>query len=195
MPVTSGTFSNVILSSLMTTLIFQICKIRGLQDVLLTAVPVSLSSSYQSPTQPRPRPHPGHRPQGRWHQMDIDMDAEFGGMYASQGHAGPVQPHERKLSKFLIMFDNSNLLYFPGQFLSGRVIVELVDEMAITGEIILRSVPLNILCSHKKCPSWIPDCFCDRCVCWGFERNSHCNSIHSDDKPSPAKDGRSLFGR
>ena len=62
------------------------------------------------------------------------MDAEFGGMYASQGHAGPVQPHERKLSKFLIMFDNSNLLYFPGQFLSGRVIVELVDEMAITGE-------------------------------------------------------------
>jgi len=61
------------------------------------------------------------------------MDAEFGGMYASQGHAGPMQPHERKLSKFLIMFDNSNLLYFPGQFLSGRVIVELVDEMAITG--------------------------------------------------------------
>ena len=41
---------------------------------------------------------------------------------------------ERKLTKFLIMFDNSNLLYFPGQFLSGRVIVELQDEMAITGE-------------------------------------------------------------
>jgi len=40
---------------------------------------------------------------------------------------------ERKLTKFLIMFDNSNLLYFPGQFLSGRVIVELQDEMAITG--------------------------------------------------------------
>ena len=40
---------------------------------------------------------------------------------------------ERKLTKFLIMFDNSNLLYFPGQFLSGRVIVELADEMAITG--------------------------------------------------------------
>ena len=66
--------------------------------------------------------------------MDIDMDAEFGGMYAGQGHAGPMQPHERKLAKFLIMFDNSNLLYFPGQFLSGRVIVELADEMAITGE-------------------------------------------------------------
>ena len=41
---------------------------------------------------------------------------------------------ERRLTKFLILFDNSNLLYFPGQFLSGRVIVELVDEMAITGE-------------------------------------------------------------
>ena len=83
----------------------------------------------------QPRPYPGHRPQGRSHLMEPDiMDAEFGGMYASQGHAGPMQPHERKLSKFLIMFDNSNLLYFPGQFLSGRVIVELVDEMAITGE-------------------------------------------------------------
>ena len=42
---------------------------------------------------------------------------------------------ERKLTKFLIMFDNSNLLYFPGQFLSGRVIVELQDEMAITGNV------------------------------------------------------------
>ena len=41
---------------------------------------------------------------------------------------------ERKLTKFLIMFDNSNLLYFPGQFLSGRVIVELQEEMAITGQ-------------------------------------------------------------
>ena len=58
--------------------------------------------------------------------MDIDMDIDYGpGMYSGQ---------ERKLAKFLIMFDNSNLLYFPGQFLSGRVIVELQDEMAITGQ-------------------------------------------------------------
>jgi len=49
-------------------------------------------------------------------------------------HAMAGLPYpERKLTKFLIMFDNSNLLYFPGQFLSGRVIVELQDEMAITG--------------------------------------------------------------
>ena len=65
--------------------------------------------------------------------MDIDMDygtmAHNGTMYHQQARGG-----ERKLSKFLIMFDNSNLLYFPGQFLSGRVIVELVDEMAITGK-------------------------------------------------------------
>lgn len=47
--------------------------------------------------------------------------------------AAGMQLPERKLTKFLIMFDNSNLLYFPGQFLSGRVIVELQDEMAITG--------------------------------------------------------------
>ena len=68
--------------------------------------------------------------------MDIDMDygtmAHNGTMYHQQNRGG-----ERKLSKFLIMFDNSNLLYFPGQFLSGRVIVELVDEMAITGKISL----------------------------------------------------------
>ena len=42
---------------------------------------------------------------------------------------------ERRLTKFLILFDNSNLLYFPGQFLAGRVIVELHDEMAISGNI------------------------------------------------------------
>ena len=50
--------------------------------------------------------------------------------------AGGLPFPERKLTKFLIMFDNSNLLYFPGQFLSGRVIVELQDEMAITGAIL-----------------------------------------------------------
>ena len=39
----------------------------------------------------------------------------------------------RKLVKFLIMFDNSNLLFFPGQFLSGRVIVEVEDDMPVLG--------------------------------------------------------------
>ena len=57
--------------------------------------------------------------------MDIDYNMPVGNMQTF---------YERKLSKFLIMFDNSNLLYFPGQFLSGRVIVELQDEMAITGK-------------------------------------------------------------
>jgi hypothetical protein len=40
----------------------------------------------------------------------------------------------RKLIKFLIMFDNSNLLFFPGQFLSGRVIVEVEEDMAVMGK-------------------------------------------------------------
>ena len=61
--------------------------------------------------------------------MDIDYNMPVGNMQTF---------YERKLSKFLIMFDNSNLLYFPGQFLSGRVIVELQDEMAITGRDLLR---------------------------------------------------------
>ncbi|KAJ8985892.1 hypothetical protein NQ317_006266 [Molorchus minor] len=34
----------------------------------------------------------------------------------------------RKLLKFLILFDNTSLLYFPGQFLSGRVLIELQDD-------------------------------------------------------------------
>ena len=41
----------------------------------------------------------------------------------------------RKLIKFLIMFDNSNLLFFPGQFLSGRVIVEVEEDMAVLGRL------------------------------------------------------------
>ena len=40
----------------------------------------------------------------------------------------------RKLMKFLILFDNSNLLFFPGQFLSGRVILEVDDDMPVLGE-------------------------------------------------------------
>ena len=36
--------------------------------------------------------------------------------------------------KFLILFDNSNLLFFPGQFLSGRVILEVDDDMPVMGK-------------------------------------------------------------
>ena len=49
------------------------------------------------------------------------------------GAPGPFAP-TRKLIKFLIMFDNSNLLFFPGQFLSGRVIVEVEEDMAVLGK-------------------------------------------------------------
>lgn len=39
----------------------------------------------------------------------------------------------RKLLKFLIIFDNTSLLYFPGQFLSGRVLLELQDDTPALG--------------------------------------------------------------
>lgn len=39
----------------------------------------------------------------------------------------------RKLLKFLIIFDNTSLLYLPGQFLSGRVLIELRDNTPALG--------------------------------------------------------------
>ncbi|XP_063241732.1 arrestin domain-containing protein 4 isoform X2 [Bacillus rossius redtenbacheri] len=39
----------------------------------------------------------------------------------------------RKLLKFVILFDNTNLLYFPGQFLSGRVLIELESDTPALG--------------------------------------------------------------
>uniref|UniRef100_A0A0K8TLV3 Putative arrestin domain-containing protein 1 n=1 Tax=Tabanus bromius TaxID=304241 RepID=A0A0K8TLV3_TABBR len=39
----------------------------------------------------------------------------------------------KKLLKFLILFDNTSLLYFPGQFLSGRVLLELQDDTTAVG--------------------------------------------------------------
>ncbi|CAG0919404.1 unnamed protein product [Notodromas monacha] len=40
----------------------------------------------------------------------------------------------RKLQKFLILFDNSSLLYFPGQFVTGRVLVELEEDTPVIGQ-------------------------------------------------------------
>jgi hypothetical protein len=47
----------------------------------------------------------------------------------------------RKLLKFLILFDNTNLLYFPGQFLSGRVLVELEDDTPALGNVEFLPIP------------------------------------------------------
>ena len=55
--------------------------------------------------------------------------SEFG-----EGRSSGARMSSRKLLKFLIMFDNSNLLFFPGQFLSGRVIVEVDDDMPVMGK-------------------------------------------------------------
>ena len=62
----------------------------------------------------------------------------------SEIEAGDVTDHlvgksrnmSRKLMKFLILFDNSNLLFFPGQFLSGRVILEVDDDMPVLGKLL-----------------------------------------------------------
>jgi len=39
----------------------------------------------------------------------------------------------KKLRKFLILFDNPNLLYFPGQFISGRILIELEEDTPVVG--------------------------------------------------------------
>lgn len=49
-----------------------------------------------------------------------------------KNHKSKIMP--RKLMKFLILFDNTNLLYFPGQFLSGRVLLELQEDTPALGK-------------------------------------------------------------
>lgn len=50
----------------------------------------------------------------------------------SQFYSRWIMP--RKLLKFLILFDNTSLLYFPGQFLSGRVLLELQENTPVLGK-------------------------------------------------------------
>ena len=60
---------------------------------------------------------------------------------------GSVPPGGRKLLKFLILFENPNLLFFPGQFLSGRVLVELEDETPVTEA---TCVPGRVLATRER---------------------------------------------
>lgn len=53
------------------------------------------------------------------------------------------QKMPRKLLKFLILFDNTSLLYFPGQFLSGRVLIELQDDTPALGKNIWWALSTN----------------------------------------------------
>ncbi|GFQ82379.1 hypothetical protein TNCT_286831 [Trichonephila clavata] len=46
----------------------------------------------------------------------------------------------KKLRKFLILLDNESLLYFPGSFLTGRVLVDLDEDTAVTGVYIPRNL-------------------------------------------------------
>ena len=41
----------------------------------------------------------------------------------------------KKLKKFLIILDNESLLYFPGSFLSGKILLEIEEETPILGKI------------------------------------------------------------
>ena len=72
----------------------------------------------------------------------------------SEIEAGDVTDHlvgksarnmSRKLMKFLILFDNSNLLFFPGQFLSGRVILEVDDDMPVLGKLLFFISPSSLI--------------------------------------------------
>lgn len=54
-------------------------------------------------------------------------------LYPNKLVGSEVLEMPRKLLKFLIIFDNTSLLYFPGQFLSGRVLLELSDETPALG--------------------------------------------------------------
>ena len=47
--------------------------------------------------------------------------------------------------KFLILFDNTNLLYFPGQFLSGRVLLELQEDTPALGKIFIAAFCAKVL--------------------------------------------------
>ena len=40
----------------------------------------------------------------------------------------------KKLKKFIIILDNDTLLYLPGSFLSGSVLVELENDTPVTGK-------------------------------------------------------------
>ena len=40
----------------------------------------------------------------------------------------------KKLKRFHILLDDESLLYFPGSFLTGKVLLELEEDTPATGE-------------------------------------------------------------
>jgi len=70
--------------------------------------------------------------------------------FSEVGSMAPVHHGGRKLLKFLILFENSSLLFFPGQFLSGRVLVELEDETPVLGKSHTSSIPFVSLRRHHR---------------------------------------------
>lgn len=56
----------------------------------------------------------------------------------------------KKLKKFLILLDNENLLYFPGSFLTGKVLLELEDETPALGSCNVRRNAKNAQCKARS---------------------------------------------
>lgn len=50
----------------------------------------------------------------------------------------------KKLKRFHILLDDESLLYFPGSFLTGKVLLELEEDTPATGQ--LASYSLNYTC-------------------------------------------------
>lgn len=78
--------------------------------------------------------------------------------FSEVGSMAPVHHGGRKLLKFLILFENSSLLFFPGQFLSGRVLVELEDETPVLGKRVTRPRSLSSIIPYVVivCDAGVP---------------------------------------
>lgn len=61
----------------------------------------------------------------------------------------------RKLLKFLIKFENDNLVYMPGQLIRGRVLVELEEQMTLMGVFfhVVGECTVKVDDSHNKKPA------------------------------------------
>ena len=98
------------------------------------------------------KPHKVISRQSFKEQKETDRQSEWETERGEKEHL-KMSHMSRKLIKFLILFDNSNLLFFPGQFLSGRIIVEVDDDMPVLGKFLFN---LNFSVNPMKRPGVYP---------------------------------------
>ena len=65
------------------------------------------------------------------------------------------------------MFDNTNLLFFPGQFLSGRVIIEVDNDMPVLG----RTDQIRPVLGRTPRDKAILDCMSERGLKWDVKKS------------------------